>query len=305
MFGRTWVAVLGVGAVLLTPRTALAGEWRRPVDGRAVLAYAESWTDATGRACVHGGLDLEASPGADVRSCGAGRVAFAGRVPAAAGGTVLAVSVVTPDGLRVTYLPLAACTVATGADVSAGDRIGELAGSGDGSFALPHLHLSVRRGETHIDPATLLLDPAPAGPAVPSPAVGDGTPAPPALGTPAAAARATGGSSPGAVPGPVDVPVARPAPTRAGSTQGVRVPDGHGPRSDIRIRPLPYEPRFDVRAALARGREMASAGRGYAVRVLLALLAALLFAPIGRSALRGAAGVSGLAPEHARARRAR
>jgi pyruvate/2-oxoglutarate dehydrogenase complex dihydrolipoamide acyltransferase (E2) component len=216
------------------------------------------------------------------------------------------VSVVTPDGLRVTYLPLAACAVAPGGEVAAGEPIGELAGSGDASLASPHLHLSVHRGEAPIDPATLLLEPVPAGAAVPPPAVGSGVAAPPAApGAPAPTSRVGVEPRPATAPGPASIAVAPPAVGRALSIEGIRVSDGLGPQTEVRIRPLPYELRFDVRAALTEAREVASAGRGFAARVLLALLAALLFAPIARAASRGATGVSDLAPALARARRVR
>lgn len=300
MAGRMWVRAAVLGALLVTPRMALAGEWPRPLDGRVGLAYAEQWTDASGRSCTHGGLDLEAPAGTRVSSCAGGRVAFAGRIPASGGGTTFAVSVVTPDGLRVTYLPLAACSVDAGAEVLAGERIGELAGSGDGSLVIPHLHLSVRRGETQIDPATLLDGPTSAGSGDPPPAAAPSVRAPVGgtvlVSGPVAAPAPAGAAAPAAAASPM---ADAPGPVR------FRAPEALGPRTESRIRPLPYDLRFDVRAALDQARATASAGRGLAVRALLALLAALLFARIARAASRGAAGMSELSPALAHARRVR
>jgi hypothetical protein len=147
-----------------------AGDWVRPVDGEVVLAYGSPWSDAGGRVCTHGGLDLGASAGTAVRACGPGEVVFAGLVPAGEGTRAFAVTVLTPDGLRVTYLPLSSVRVSRGQALSAGGAIGSLAGSGDASSAGPHLHLGVKRGSASLDPAAFLAAPAaPASPVAPRP----------------------------------------------------------------------------------------------------------------------------------------
>jgi hypothetical protein len=307
MFGRVLIAGVVLGAVLVTPRAVSAGEWPWPVEGRLGLAYAEPWTDGSGRRCSHGGLDVEAPAGARVSSCASGRVAFAGRIPAAGGGTALAVSVMNPDGLRVTYMPLASCSVAAGMEIVAGAPIGELAGSGDGSLAESHLHLSVRRGEAPIDPVTLLRPSAPPGVTAPVADVG-----PPAAVSVVHARGAQPGAASAGAPAPAPASVAQaPVPTRMpaerASAAGVPqlAPLWPPSRIETRIRPLPYAPTLDVRAALAQARGWAAAGRGMAIRVLLGLLAAVLFAPIVRVASRSTATISTLAPEPAHARRVR
>jgi hypothetical protein len=305
MFGRVSIAAVLLGALLSAPGTALAGAWPWPVAGRVGLGYAESWTDSSGRRCSHGGLDVEAPAGAPVSACVGGRVVFAGKVPATGGGTVLAVSVVTPDGLRVTYLPLAQAAVSAGTDIAAGERVGELAVSGDGSLATSHLHVSVRRGESPIDPATLLGALSPVGGPAPSagPRPSDAPPAAavPAVRTDAGPAAAPAAAGASIVPVAIGAAASAPAGPRAIS----RVPMGMGPRLDVRVRPLPYQPRLDVREAVARGGAVATAGRGLAIRVLLALLTALMLGRIGRAAMRVAADGSVPAPLRAHARRAR
>jgi hypothetical protein len=84
-------------------------------------------------------------------------------VRASAGGwsSPEAVTVETPEGLRIAYSPLDGPSVSAGSEVAEGSPLGRLAAAGDGSTALTHLHLSVRRGETALDPETFLRNGAP------------------------------------------------------------------------------------------------------------------------------------------------
>ena len=144
-----------VGAVI--PASALASDsWGWPVDGGVITTYGARYTSEAGASCTHGGVDLGASAGAIVRACSAGEVVFSGQVPAGEGRRAWAVTVLTGDGLRVTYLPLSRASVVKGAEVARGASIGELAGEGDASSPAPHLHLGVRRGETRLDPMSFL-----------------------------------------------------------------------------------------------------------------------------------------------------
>jgi hypothetical protein len=164
-------------------QAAASGTWEWPVDGAVVAAYGARYTSAQGVACTHGGVDIGAPQGTTVRACAEGEIVFAGQVPAGDGERAGAMTVLTADGLRVTYLPLGRLSVAKGASVCAGAVLGDLAGAGDSSSAAPHLHLGVRRGETRLDPLSLLGEraaatgPAPA-PKAPRPA-GDAAPAAP------------------------------------------------------------------------------------------------------------------------------
>jgi hypothetical protein len=220
MSGAKRAAVLAAVMTLLafgTPaRAAAQGSWIRPVDGAVALTYGARWTDAAGRTCTHGGLDLLAPAGAPVKACGAGEVVFAGLVPAGEGARAYAVTVLTADGLRVTYLPLDSIGVRKGQAVSAGGSIGSLAASGDGSSAQPHLHLGVKRGETALDPGAFL---APAPNVAPTPPPSRGAPSPHAA--PLPGPRTAPSSAPHAAPVPQSspAPVASPLPSAAQAVQ--------------------------------------------------------------------------------------
>lgn len=175
-FGRI-VALMICGAMFLAPASARAdADWRWPVSGPVALEYGARYTDAQGQSCSHGGVDIRSEAGAEVRAAAAGDVVFAGLVPAGEGARVWAVTVLTAEELRVTYMPLAGAAVARGASVAAGDPLGSLSSAGDASTQAAHLHLGVRRGERSLDPLSFL------GPAVaasaPSPAPGVAPPAP-------------------------------------------------------------------------------------------------------------------------------
>lgn len=135
-------AQLAVGAPLQSPFEVLLGY--------------EAFYSQGGRSVVHRGVDLSASKGDAVSTPFAGRVSFAGRVPSPGGGSRNAVTIEFGDGLRITFLPLDAITVKTGQQVSAGEGIGAVAVVAGESSPSPHLHVSVRRGETYIDPMPFL-----------------------------------------------------------------------------------------------------------------------------------------------------
>lgn len=98
----------------------------------------------------HRGVDLAATAGQDVKSAGAGHVAFAGMV---AGRPVVSV---THGALRTTYEPVHAL-VKAGEAIGAGEIIGTLSAApshcGPGR---PCLHWGLRHGEQYLDPLALL-----------------------------------------------------------------------------------------------------------------------------------------------------
>ena len=98
----------------------------------------------------HRGVDLGGSPADFVLAAGPGVVAYAGVL---AGRGV--VSVQHPGGLRTTYEPLAAA-VKAGAAVSRGSVLGRLLGGHAGCPWPACLHWGLRRGETYLDPLSLL-----------------------------------------------------------------------------------------------------------------------------------------------------
>ena len=192
------------------PAPAFAsGDWSWPVEGAVITAYGARYSSGSGATCTHGGVDLAARGGEAVRACSAGEVVFSGQVPAGEGERSWAVTVLTGDGLRVTYLPLRRSSVKKGAEVGPGASLGELASAGDASNSAPHLHLGVRRGEVRLDPLSLLGErtrPSSAGPVTRSAA-----PVPHADGGAAPAAarpvpRVAGGAS-----SPVRAPLRTPA----------------------------------------------------------------------------------------------
>jgi murein DD-endopeptidase MepM/ murein hydrolase activator NlpD len=99
----------------------------------------------------HRGIDLAAETGQEVRAMAGGRVAFAGLVAG-----IPVVSVTHAGGLRSTYEPVTA-TVAIGDQVTAGERIGEVAAAGGHCGGeVGCLHVGLRDAHHYRDPTPLL-----------------------------------------------------------------------------------------------------------------------------------------------------
>lgn len=99
----------------------------------------------------HRGVDLAGPIGEIVRAAGDGQVVFAG--PLAGRGVI---SVAHPDGVRTTYEPVTPTTTA-GQAIRRGDPIGRLDPGHPGCSADEAcLHWGARRGETYLDPLSLL-----------------------------------------------------------------------------------------------------------------------------------------------------
>jgi hypothetical protein len=148
------VAVLTAALVFVAPMNAQAS--LSPSD--VVLGFGASYSAPDGNQRTHHGVDISLGSGADVATPVSGVIAFAGRIPSAAGGTVLAVSIDTQEG-RVTLMPLERLSVESGRLVTAGDAVGRLAASGDPSSEGAHVHLSLRQGDLYLDPGALLVSP--------------------------------------------------------------------------------------------------------------------------------------------------
>ncbi|MFJ4951753.1 murein hydrolase activator EnvC family protein [Streptomyces sp. NPDC088760] len=99
----------------------------------------------------HRGVDLAAPPGAPVRAVAAGRVLFAGRV---AGRGVVSVAL-TGTGLRTTYEPVRP-SVGKGDEVAAGEMVGSVEAPGSHCGPTPCVHWGLLRGETYLNPLSLL-----------------------------------------------------------------------------------------------------------------------------------------------------
>jgi hypothetical protein len=288
-----------------------AVEWSLPAGSQVSLGYGAAWVGASGTTCTHRGVDIPAASGAAVVGCVAGRVAFAGGVPAAGGGTVRAVTVATADGLRVTYMPLESAEVRAGEDIPAGVVVGTLAEGGDASTASSHLHLSVRRGDAFLDPAAFLRA-APAPEALPSaPPVGGSIPVAPreptAVSAPAEAMPAPAPAMPTGVarrlaesPRPVRrAPIPASDPVPVDDTVG-RAVLGSVPRFDGRAIHRPRTDAFaGARTVLRAARSTAMASAGLIARLVSALFGALFL----RALFRGAADRGTLAPSPLRVAR--
>ncbi|MDH6548400.1 M23 family metallopeptidase [Streptomyces sp. SAI-041] len=141
------------GPPLLTPAAtdtsvpAIGRTW--PVGARpAVLRGWEPPATVYGRG--HRGVDLAAPAGTPVRAVTAGRISFAGKV---AGKGVVSVELTDTD-LRTTYEPVTA-SVHRGAEVEAGEVIGTVDATGSHCMTAC-VHWGLRRGETYLDPLSLL-----------------------------------------------------------------------------------------------------------------------------------------------------
>lgn len=135
-------AFLGVGA-------AAAAQWQWPLAGQPAVVRGFD-PPATPYGAGHRGVDLASRPGLPVRAAGAGSIGYAGLL---AGRGV--VTVLHAGGLRTTYEPLMVA-VHPGDRVAAGAVLGHLAAGHPGCPAAACLHWGLLRGETYLDPLSLL-----------------------------------------------------------------------------------------------------------------------------------------------------
>ncbi|GAA4359425.1 hypothetical protein GCM10023145_33210 [Angustibacter luteus] len=119
----------------LAPRPAVARPFRAP---------------PTPWSAGHRGVDLTGRVGQPVLAAGAGRVAFAGLV---AGRGVVVVS--HPGGLRTSYEPVDRRSL-VGTPVRVGTPIGVVGAQVGHCVPRTCLHWGLRRGETYLDPLTLV-----------------------------------------------------------------------------------------------------------------------------------------------------
>ncbi|SCD84898.1 Peptidase family M23 [Streptomyces sp. di188] len=146
--------------------TGAAEEPRSAADADTVPAVGRTWPvgvrphvlrgwepPATVYGPGHRGVDLAAAPGTPVRAVADGRVSFAGRV-AGKGAVSVTLTGTGDPPLRTTYEPVRA-SVPQGAEVSAGEVIGTVEAGGSHCTA-PCVHWGLLRGETYLDPLSLL-----------------------------------------------------------------------------------------------------------------------------------------------------
>lgn len=154
---------LGIGSA--APVGAATWAWPLPGPPAVVRPFLPP---ATPYGPGHRGVDLAAPPGATVLAAGAGVVGYAG--PLAGRGVV---TVLHDGGLRTTYEPVTAL-VRSGQPVGLGQPLGQLVAGHPGCPTAACLHWGLIRGETYLDPLSLLgfgrvrllpLSGRPAGPA--------------------------------------------------------------------------------------------------------------------------------------------
>lgn len=149
------VASLLVATVCAAPPApAPPGPWRWPLTPVPVVLRgfqppALPWGSG------HRGVDLAAVPAQPVYAAGAGRVTYAARL---AGRGVVAITHDATSALRTSYLPVTP-SVRLGSAVTAGTQIGVIEGGADHCAPRLCLHWGLLRGQTYLDPVSLLCRP--------------------------------------------------------------------------------------------------------------------------------------------------
>lgn len=129
-----------------TPATAPATRFAWPIAGQVRRGFTER-----GSSAYHDGLDIKAPRGTEVRAAAAGKVIFAGNENKDFGRLVV---IDHGDGWHSAYGFLSRITVKKGADVSRGERIGLVGGSGRAKGQ--ELHFEIRHDNAPVDPAAEL-----------------------------------------------------------------------------------------------------------------------------------------------------
>ena len=246
VLGQAGRAAASAATTSATP-APVAGEasarWAWPLsrDGGILLGFGSGYASGA-QTRTHMGCDLAAEKGDSVLSPASAVVAFVGEVPSGNDRRLLVVTLQTPDGQRLSLMPLAVADVSAGDRVSPGERIGSVAADGDDSTARTHLHVGLRHGSLYVDPMSVLSPPAPPEAARPVPGVPAGELAP---ATRPVATAPTAEPAGRISPNPASCPAARPV-----SVQVPRVTDV----------PVP-----GARTASAPDARMQPAGRGTAV----------------------------------------
>ncbi|NTW28268.1 MAG: M23 family metallopeptidase [Coriobacteriia bacterium] len=157
-----FACILAVAATVGQPAPAYAG-WPLQRAGTVTCAFGGAYSAADGSSSTHTGADVAAEDGAGVCAPFGGSVTFVGRIPGPGGGTVLAVTLATEKG-DVTLFPFRSVTVVKGEQVAEGAVLGIIAGEGDPSTTISHVHVGLRRNGLYLDPMSVMAPPAVATP---------------------------------------------------------------------------------------------------------------------------------------------
>jgi hypothetical protein len=159
------VSVHGDAGTNTAGGTVSAAGWTLPLDpGTYTLTsgYGPRVSPTGGSGTVHAGLDFAAPTGTPIRAAADGVVTFAGFNNGGFGNLVI---IATAPNVLTYYAHQSALSVATGAQVSAGQVIGAVGTTGDSTG--PHLHFEVRVAGATVDPLPYLrrqgLDPGSLG----------------------------------------------------------------------------------------------------------------------------------------------
>ena len=148
LFGAP-LAASGVPPAAQPTAAAAGAAWTAPMAGTLVVTRPFE-PPPTPFAAGHRGVDLGGTPWSPVLAAGDGVVVFAGMVA----GRPL-VSIDHAGGLRTTYEPVQP-SVSAGQRVPRGSPIGTLSAGHTGCPREACLHWGLRRGETYLDPMSLL-----------------------------------------------------------------------------------------------------------------------------------------------------
>ena len=117
-----------------------------PVQGRMSSDYGWRTHPISGEKKFHGGMDIAAPTGTEIRAAQRGLVTFAGNRP----GYGNVVEIRHPDGTTGRYAHASRVHVETGDKVDVGETIADVGATGE--VTGPHLHFEVRRNGHPIDP---------------------------------------------------------------------------------------------------------------------------------------------------------
>jgi murein DD-endopeptidase MepM/ murein hydrolase activator NlpD len=146
MRGAMFLLVLGLSLAIAAPARASSGH---------MTGFWAVYAAPGGAERVHHGVDAAWPAGSAVPAPCEGIVTFAGRTPGIGGGSMMAVTIETAQGL-LSVMPLSELAVRQGDAVAAGSGLGTLSASGDASSAEPHVHLGLRRDGVYVDPTALI-----------------------------------------------------------------------------------------------------------------------------------------------------